>query len=106
MFSKHGVVLKEELRPGDCGKCALDKQGNWYSHIVAGTPGTNIAYVACASQIVSDIQKRTDIAPSVSPGPRSHKCARDMRDVPKQSDVSGGLCAPTLYAASVGGHEK
>jgi ankyrin repeat protein len=102
----HSVVLQEDLLPGICGKWLIDSDGNWCGHIVAGLPGTRIAYAACASQIFSDIEKRTGCAPSIS----SRARYREYETYPERfgdwmSDESGGVSGPVLGAASAWGLE-
>lgn len=106
-LSLHSILLEEDLHPGACGKWAFDSEGNWCGHIVAGLPGVRIAYVASASQIFSDIRKKTGITPSTSPGPQTLECVRSMKGaIAGLFDRRSGLYASTLYAVSSGGHEK
>lgn len=44
---------------GDCGTAILDQQtGNFYGHIVAGGPGSRIAYLVPSSEVAKDIEAR------------------------------------------------
>ncbi|KAL8916951.1 MAG: hypothetical protein Q9172_006035 [Xanthocarpia lactea] len=71
-LSLHSVILTEDILPGDCGKWIFDQQGNWYGHVVAGIPGTRIAHVALASQIIDSIQTRTEFTSWSLTGLESH----------------------------------
>ncbi|KAK5947991.1 hypothetical protein OHC33_010975 [Knufia fluminis] len=53
------LLLPEKLSLGACGKWVFDHQGNWYGHVVAGMPGTKVAYVAPAAGIVDSIRLTT-----------------------------------------------
>ncbi|KAM7190951.1 hypothetical protein V8F33_009184 [Rhypophila sp. PSN 637] len=42
---------------GDCGAAVVDQEtGGFYGHIVRGCPGTQLAYIVAASEIMQDIQ--------------------------------------------------
>ncbi|KAG9499206.1 hypothetical protein J7337_010025 [Fusarium musae] len=54
------IRLVKPLRDGDCGAAVYVKADNrFYGHIVAGGPGTSIAYVVLAGEISRDIQARS-----------------------------------------------
>ncbi|KAF5599216.1 hypothetical protein FPANT_3604 [Fusarium pseudoanthophilum] len=53
------VRLGKSLHDGDCGTAVFGKDDNrFYGHIVAGSPGTSIAYLVPAGEISKDIQAR------------------------------------------------
>ncbi|KAK3385540.1 hypothetical protein B0H63DRAFT_184100 [Podospora didyma] len=53
------VWLDDFLSEGDCGAAVLEPDtGRFYGHIVAGTPGTGLAYIIEADQIFRDIDAR------------------------------------------------
>lgn len=53
------VRLGKPLHDGDCGTAVFGKDDNrFYGHIVAGGPGTSIAYLVPAGEIYRDIQAR------------------------------------------------
>ncbi|KAL8906797.1 MAG: hypothetical protein Q9171_006126 [Xanthocarpia ochracea] len=133
-LSLHSVILTEDILPGDCGKWIFDQQGNWYGHVVAGIPGTRIAHVALASQIIDSIQTRTeftswsltglgshDVLSRNQMSSRSTQSTKVERLYSHETDVQGkgrgsgmqaakkkqaGVYTPALYAASTCGHEE
>ncbi|KAF5646682.1 uncharacterized protein FTJAE_1972 [Fusarium tjaetaba] len=53
------IRLGKPLHDGDCGTAVFGKDDNrFYGHIVAGSPGTSIAYLVPAEEISRDIQAR------------------------------------------------
>ncbi|PNP81310.1 hypothetical protein FNYG_05342 [Fusarium nygamai] len=53
------IRLGKPLHDGDCGTAVFGKDDNrFYGHIVAGSPGTSIAYLVPAGEISKDIQAR------------------------------------------------
>ncbi|KAF5705670.1 hypothetical protein FMUND_11976 [Fusarium mundagurra] len=51
------IRLGKPLQDGDCGTAVFGKDNNrFYGHIVAGGPGTSIAYLVPAGEISRDIQ--------------------------------------------------
>jgi hypothetical protein len=53
------VQFDGTLRQGDCGAPVLDQMtGDFYGHVVAGTPGSGWAYIISAIQILRDITER------------------------------------------------
>ena len=54
--------LSSRTENGDCGSWVLDPtNGNWLGHIIAGRPGTSVAYIALARDIVKDITDQLGI---------------------------------------------
>jgi hypothetical protein len=54
--------LTSRTEKGDCGSWVLDPtNGNWLGHIIAGRPGTSVAYIALARDIVKDITDQLGI---------------------------------------------
>ena len=54
--NNHFLKLKFLIEMGDSGSWVLDPAtGDWLGHIVAGKPGTNVAYIVLARDIVNDI---------------------------------------------------
>ncbi|KAG5799028.1 hypothetical protein H9Q69_001969 [Fusarium xylarioides] len=54
------IRLGKPLHDGDCGTAVFGKDDNrFYGHIVAGGPGTSIAYLVPAGEISRDIQARS-----------------------------------------------
>lgn len=58
-LSLYSVTLDQGLHLGDSGKWIFDSAGNWYGHVVAGSPGSRLAYVVPGYQIKEDIEKVT-----------------------------------------------
>ncbi|KAG4436281.1 hypothetical protein IFR05_008221 [Cadophora sp. M221] len=51
------VKLERDIAPGDCGSWVLDAAGeSLYGHIVAGKPGTGLAYLILAGVVFEDIR--------------------------------------------------
>ncbi|KAH7313171.1 hypothetical protein BKA65DRAFT_558385 [Rhexocercosporidium sp. MPI-PUGE-AT-0058] len=51
------VKLERDVAPGDCGSWVLDAAGeSLYGHIVAGKPGTGLAYLILARVVFEDIR--------------------------------------------------
>jgi hypothetical protein len=54
--NSHFLKPKFPIEMGDSGSWVLDPtNGDWLGHIVAGKPGTNVAYIVLARDIVNDI---------------------------------------------------
>jgi hypothetical protein len=52
--------LNNVLESGDCGSWILEPStGKVFGHIVAGLPGTNLAYVISAQHIIRNIESMT-----------------------------------------------
>ncbi|KAI9765087.1 MAG: hypothetical protein M1840_007794 [Geoglossum simile] len=55
------VLLARPLEPGDCGSWLLEPEtGNVFGHIVAGLPGTRLAYAISAENIFTSIKSMTN----------------------------------------------
>ncbi|OCL13031.1 hypothetical protein AOQ84DRAFT_270963, partial [Glonium stellatum] len=53
------VTVNGVISNGDCGSWVIDsKTGGLYGHIVAGNPGTGMAYIVPATQVIEDLQAR------------------------------------------------
>ena len=56
------LELSSKTEKGDCGSWVLDPtNGNWLGHIIAGRPGTSVAYIVLARDIVKDISNQLGI---------------------------------------------
>lgn len=53
------IRLGVEVSNGDCGTAIIDQQtGHFYGHIVAGGPGSRIAYLVPSSEVAKDVAAR------------------------------------------------
>ena len=53
------VSLDGHLADGDCGSWVFDHEtGDFYGHIVAGSPGAGSAYIIPANQVLEELQQR------------------------------------------------
>ncbi|OQV06070.1 hypothetical protein CLAIMM_10702 [Cladophialophora immunda] len=67
LLALYRVMLQKPMFLGSCGMWILDADGNWYGHIVAGHPGSNMAYIAPAWKIQHAIEKSTGRQMRVAP---------------------------------------
>lgn len=62
------VQLSDVLIAGDCGAGIIDQNtGEFYGQVVAGTPGSGLAYVVPATQVIRDITERLELEVSLTP---------------------------------------
>lgn len=62
------VQLSDVLSEGDCGAGIIDQTtGEFYGQVVAGTPGSGLAYVVPATQVIADITERLKLEVKLTP---------------------------------------
>ncbi|KAH6990017.1 hypothetical protein EDB80DRAFT_729363 [Ilyonectria destructans] len=62
------VQLSDVLSAGDCGAGIISQTtGEFYGQVVAGTPGSGLAYVVPATQVIRDITERLELEVKLAP---------------------------------------
>ena len=100
LLSLNCVVLEEPISSGNCGMWVQDSGGNWHGHIVAGNPGSNVAYVAPAQRIQHAIEQTTgktlDRSDGGLLGDRVSSCGPQCNEPRAENEA----CPPTRDDAS------
>jgi hypothetical protein len=74
----YNISLEGLINDGDCGSCVVDSEnGRLYGHIIAGSPGTGVAWMVPATEVIEDIQRRWGGKPTIVTGQPQKDMAPD-----------------------------